>query len=173
MVQKKRPYYHIVAANVTSPRDGRYIERVGSYNPMVEKDHPQRVVLEVERIKYWLSNGAHPTDRVAKILGANKVIAMPGVRQTPKKSLPKEKAIERAKEREEKIAAAKEAAAEAEAAKKAEAEAAKNAAKEAATKAEEAPKAEAAPKAEEAPKAEAAPKADDSVVDAPKDAEAK
>ena len=128
---KNRPYYYIVAANSTSPRDGKFLEKVGTYNPMVAKDHPQRVTLSEDRIKYWLGNGALPTDRVAKILGAHKIIEMPTVRETPNKSQPKEKAVERAKEREEKIAAAKEAAKAAEEEAKAAARAAKEAEKEA------------------------------------------
>ena len=67
---KKRPYYYIVAASNTSPRDGRYIERIGSYNPMVPKDHPERVRLKEDRAKHWLSVGAQPTDRVARFLDA-------------------------------------------------------------------------------------------------------
>ena len=67
---KKRPYYYIVAAANTAPRDGRYIERVGSYNPMVAKDSPDRVKLDEERCKHWLSVGAQPTDRVARFLDA-------------------------------------------------------------------------------------------------------
>lgn len=67
---KKRPYYHIVAASNTAPRDGRYIERIGSYNPMVAKDHPDRVKLKEERCKHWLALGAQPTDRVSRFFEA-------------------------------------------------------------------------------------------------------
>ena len=65
---KKRPYYHIVVADSRSPRDGRFIEKLGSYNPMLPKDSPQRLTFNVERVKYWLSVGAQPTDPVRKIL---------------------------------------------------------------------------------------------------------
>lgn len=107
---KKRPFYQIVVADTRSPRDGRFIERVGSYNPMVAQDHPDRVVLHEERIRHWLSVGAQPTERVARFLGAAEIIAKPAWREQPKKSSPKAKAQERAKEREE---AEKAAAAEA------------------------------------------------------------
>ncbi len=102
---KKRPYYHIVAAANTSPRDGRYIERVGSYNPMVPKDHPERVRLNEDRCKHWLSVGAQPTDRVARFLDAAGLIER-RPRNNPKKALP-------GKKRQEREAAAAAAAAEA------------------------------------------------------------
>lgn len=115
---KKRPYYYIVAASNTSPRDGRYIERVGSYNPMVAKDHPERIKLNEERCKHWLSVGAQPTDRVARFLDAAGLIKRE-VRNNPKKALPGKKRQEReaelaakAKEAEEAAAAAAEAPAE-------------------------------------------------------------
>lgn len=94
---KKRPFYAIVIADSRSPRDGRFIERVGSYDPMLKTDRPQRVVLNTERIKYWLSVGATPTDRVARFLGHAGLAPMPAIRETPKKSAPKAKAQERAK----------------------------------------------------------------------------
>jgi small subunit ribosomal protein S16 len=94
---KKRPIYRIVIAEATSPRDGRFIERVGTYNPMVAKEHPERLTLNAERIKHWLSVGAQPTDRVARFLGQQSIIAMPKHRETPQKSAPKKKAQERAK----------------------------------------------------------------------------
>jgi len=94
---KKRPFYAIVVADSRSPRDGNFIEKVGTYNPMVPNDHPERLVLKEERIKEWLSKGAQPTDRVAKFLGKANLIAMPPLRETPKKSAPKAKAQERAK----------------------------------------------------------------------------
>jgi small subunit ribosomal protein S16 len=103
---KKRPIYRIVIAEATSPRDGRFIERVGTYNPMVAKEHPERLTLNVDRIKHWLSVGALPTERVARFLGQNAIIPMPAQRTTPNKSAPKKKAQERAK-----AAAAAEAAA--------------------------------------------------------------
>mgnify|MGYP001603672713 FL=1 len=107
---KKRPYYRIVVANSRSPRDGRFIERIGSYNPLLGKDDANRVVLDVERAKHWVSVGAQPTDRVARFLDAV------GVKErtasnNPKKGEPGEKAKERAEERAAKVAAAEEAAA--------------------------------------------------------------
>lgn len=113
---KKRPFYQIVIADARSPRDGRFVEKVGSYNPMLPQDHQDRVRLNLERIKYWLSVGAQPTDRVALFLGKASVIPMPEVRPTPQKSAPKAKAQERAKAQEEAVkekAEAAEAAAEA------------------------------------------------------------
>ena len=94
---KKRPIYRIVIAEATSPRDGRFIERVGTYNPMVAKEHPERLTLNTERIKHWLSVGAQPTERVARFLGQHSLVAMPKIRETPQKSAPKKKAQERAK----------------------------------------------------------------------------
>jgi small subunit ribosomal protein S16 len=93
---KKRPIYRIVVAEATAARDGRFIEKVGTYNPMVAKDHPERLTLNVERIKHWLSVGAQPTDRVARFLGVNDVIPMPAQRVTPSQSAPKKKAAARA-----------------------------------------------------------------------------
>ena len=113
---KKRPYYHIVAADARSPRDGSYLERIGSFNPMVEKDDPNRIKVEEERVKHWLSVGALPTDRVARILAQAGLMEAPKWSETPKKSAPKAKAQERAKEAAEKAAAAAEAAKEAAAA---------------------------------------------------------
>lgn len=92
---KKRPYYRVVVADTRSPRDGRFIEKVGAYNPMVPKDHPDRVKLNGERIKHWLSVGALPTDRVARILAANDLYAAPAVPAQTKKDKPKAKAQER------------------------------------------------------------------------------
>lgn len=107
---KKRPFYHLVIADSRSPRDGRFIERVGSYNPMVAKDHAERLVLKEERIKYWLGVGALPTDRVARFLGASGLIELPARPEQTKQQLPKAKAQERIKEAEEAAAAAAEAA---------------------------------------------------------------
>jgi len=104
---KKRPFYHIVATDSRSPRDGNYLERVGSYNPMLAKDDPNRVKLDVERIQHWLKVGAEPSDRVARFLGEAKIIAMPKWTESPQKSAPKAKAQERLKEAAEKAAAAK------------------------------------------------------------------
>jgi small subunit ribosomal protein S16 len=134
---KKRPYYRIVVANSRSARDGRFIEKIGSYNPLLAKDDPKRVTLDTERAKHWLSVGAQPTDRVARFLDAAGIRER-AARSNPNKAEPGEKAKERA---------------EARAAKVAEAEAAANAPVE-----EEAPVAEAP--AEEAP-AEEAPAAEE------------
>lgn len=106
---KKRPFYHIVVADARSPRDGRFIEKLGFYNPMVPRDHADRIRLDGERAKYWLEHGAQPSDRVAKFLAEAEIVApRPRAEQT-KKPLPKAKAQERAKEREEKLKAAQEA----------------------------------------------------------------
>jgi small subunit ribosomal protein S16 len=110
---KKRPYYRIVIAENTSPRDGRFVEKVGTYNPMLPREHQDRVRLVEDRIKHWLSVGAQPTDRVARFLGQANIIAMPAVNESPKKSLPKQKAQERTKEKADKLEAAQAAAIEA------------------------------------------------------------
>jgi small subunit ribosomal protein S16 len=94
---KKRPYYHIVIADSRSPRDGRFIEKVGSYNPMLPVEHVDRVRLQDERIIHWLSQGALATDRVARFLGRAGLAPMPAMREQPKQSLPRKKAQERAK----------------------------------------------------------------------------
>lgn len=127
---KKRPFYKIVVADSRSPRDGRFIERVGSYNPMVAKDHPDRIVMREERIKHWIGVGAKPSDRVAKFLAQAGLGEAPVIPEQTKQHLPKAKAQERAKEREE--AAAAKAAEEAEAAAQAEAPAEEAPAEEAA-----------------------------------------
>ena len=108
---KKRPFYRVVAADQRAPRDGRFIERLGSYNPMLPKDHAERFVINEERVKYWLSNGAEPTERLQKMLSSLGLVAAPAKREQPKKSAPKAKALERIKEKEEKAKAAAEAAA--------------------------------------------------------------
>ena len=113
---KKRPFYRIVIADSRSPRDGRFIERVGVYNPMLAKDSPERLKINEERIKHWLSHGATPSDRVAKFLGSAEIIPMPKYRDQTKQHLPKAKAVERMKANEEAAAAAAEAAKEAAAA---------------------------------------------------------
>jgi small subunit ribosomal protein S16 len=102
---KKRPYYRIVVAEGTSPRDGRFIERVGTYNPMLPKDHEDRVRLVEDRIKYWLSNGATPTDRVARFLAAADLVPARVYAEQTKQNLPKTKAQERAREVEARAAA--------------------------------------------------------------------
>ena len=94
---KKRPYYSIVVADARSPRDGRFIEKLGTYNPMLDRGHADRVTLKSERIQHWLGVGAQPTDRVARFLGDAGLIAKPDIKQTPVKSQPKAKAQERAK----------------------------------------------------------------------------
>ncbi len=94
---KKRPYYSIVVADSRSPRDGNFIEKIGTYNPMLPADHPERVTLKEDRVKEWLGKGAQPTDRVVKFLAKANLMAAPKIRETPKKSAPKAKAQERAK----------------------------------------------------------------------------
>jgi small subunit ribosomal protein S16 len=93
---KKRPYYHIVVADSRSPRDGRFIEKLGSYNPMLPAEHADRIRLQDEKIKEWLGKGALPTERVAKFLGRAAIIPMPAIPEQPKQSAPKKKAQERA-----------------------------------------------------------------------------
>ena len=122
---KKRPYYRIVVADSRMPRDGRFIEKIGAYNPMLPKDHEQRVVIDVERAAEWIKKGAKPSDRVARFLNAAGAYDwVPG--NNPKKGEPGEKAKERAEEKAEKEAAKKaaeeEASAEAAAAEAAPAE---------------------------------------------------
>jgi small subunit ribosomal protein S16 len=128
---KKRPYYRIVVADSRRARDGRFIERVGSYNPMVAKDHPDRIKMDADRIKYWMGVGAKPSDRVAKFLAAADLGEAPVIHEQTKKHLPKAKAQERMAEQEEKRKAAEEAAAEAAAAPAEEAPAEEAAAEEA------------------------------------------
>ncbi len=94
---KKRPYYHIVVADSRSPRDGRFIEKVGSYNPMLPAEHEERIRLFQERITHWLSQGAVATDRVARFLGNAGLAPKPAFREQPVQSLPKKKAQDRAK----------------------------------------------------------------------------
>ena len=120
---KKRPFYRIVVAEASAPRDGRYVERVGHYNPMVAKDSDQRLVVNGERITHWLGLGAQPTERVQKLLSTVSLAEPVKLREQPKKSAPGKKRAEREAEAAEADAAAAEAA-EAEAAAAAEAEAA-------------------------------------------------
>ena len=94
---KKRPYYHIVVADSRAPRDGRFIEKLGSYNPMLPAEHADRVRLFEERIQHWVSQGAIATDRVARFLGRAGLGPVPMQREQPIKSAPKKKAQERAK----------------------------------------------------------------------------
>lgn len=107
---KKRPYYKIVVADARAPRDGKFIERVGSYDPRLPKDDAKRVVIDTERAKHWLDVGAQPSDRVARFLDAAGLLARPA-RSNPKKGEPGEKAKERAEEKAAKLAEAEEAAA--------------------------------------------------------------
>ena len=133
---KKRPFYRIVVAEASAPRDGRYVERIGHYNPMVAKDNEQRLVVNGDRVKHWLGLGAQPTERVQKLLSSVSLTDPVKLREQPKKSAPGKKRAER----------------EAEAAEAAEATTAEAAAEEAV--AEEAPAEEAV--AEEDPAEEAA-----------------
>jgi small subunit ribosomal protein S16 len=94
---KNRPFFRIVVADSRSPRDGRFLEKLGTYNPLLEKGDPQRVVLNVERIKHWLSVGATPSDRVARFLHEANLGPKPVIRETPKKSAPRAKTQERMK----------------------------------------------------------------------------
>ena len=151
---KKRPYYRIVVADSRSPRDGRYLEQIGTYNPLLAKDSPERVKLNEDRARHWLGVGAKPSDRVLRFLDAAGIMEREA-RNNPQKAEPGEKAKERAEEKAEKLKEAEEAAKEAEAAE-AEAPAEEAAAEEAPAEeaaAEEAPAEEAA--AEEAPAEEA------------------
>ncbi|MGH6908639.1 MAG: 30S ribosomal protein S16 [Phenylobacterium sp.] len=153
---KKRPYYSIVVADSHSPRDGRFIEKVGSYNPLLKKDDPNRVVLKVERIQEWMGKGAQPTDRVARELSLQGVVKWEHG-NNPKKGLPGEKAKERveekAKREADRLAAIEEAKNNPPPAPEPVAE---EVVAEEAAPSEEAVAEEAAPVAEEAPAAEAA-----------------
>jgi len=109
---KKRPFYRIVAADSRMPRDGRFIEKLGTYNPLLPKDSEERVKMNMERIQYWLGQGAQPTDRIARMLEAAGVREK-AERANPKKGAPGKKAVERAEEKATKAAEATEAPAEA------------------------------------------------------------
>ena len=147
---KKRPYYKIVIANSRAPRDGKFLEQVGTYNPLLAKDDENRVRLVEDRVKYWLGVGAQPTDRVARLLD-KAGIKERAPTNNPKKAEPGQKAKDRAEEKAEKAREAEEAAAAAAAAPAVEEVVEAPAAEEAAA---EAPAAEEAA-AEEAPAAEA------------------
>lgn len=149
--RKARPFYRIVVADKRMPRDGRYIEKVGTYNPLLDDQNEQRVQLVEERIKYWLSQGAKPSERVAIFLGKAGLIDMPAQPVRPQKSEPSDKTKQMVADKEEKRKAAAEAAKEAEETAKADAEA------EAAAAAEAAPAEEQAEAAEEAVKPDNAP----------------
>ncbi|MBA2126168.1 30S ribosomal protein S16 [Hyphomicrobium methylovorum] len=107
---KKRPYYYVVVAHATSPRDGRYIEQIGTFDPMLKKDDPNRAKFLEDRVKHWISVGAQPTDRVLRLLDAQG-LAKRTPSNNPNKAKPKKKAQERAAAAEEKAKAAAEAAA--------------------------------------------------------------
>lgn len=118
---KKRPFYRIVAADTRAPRDGRFIEKLGVFNPLLPKDHADRLIIKEDRIKYWLSVGGKPTNRVARSLSELGLVEKPAVPEQTKKCLPKAKAMERLeavkqKEEEAKAAAEEAKVAEAEAA---------------------------------------------------------
>jgi small subunit ribosomal protein S16 len=153
---KKRPFYRIVVAEAAAPRDGRYVERIGHYNPMVAKDNDQRLVIDGERVKYWIGLGAKPTERVQKLLSTLSLTAPVEMRDQPKKSAPGKKRAEREAEE---AAAAEAAAAEAPAE-----------APEAETPAEETT-AEAEAPAEEAPAEEATAEAEAPAEEAPAEEE--
>ncbi len=119
--RKKRPFYRIVVADKRMPRDGRYIEKLGTYNPLLEDDNENRVTLVTERVQYWLGEGAQPSERVAKFLGKAGLIDMPAVPNRPNKAEPSEKTKLKLADKQEKLQAAKDAAE----AAKAEAEASK------------------------------------------------
>ncbi|MEM0935859.1 MAG: 30S ribosomal protein S16 [Pseudomonadota bacterium] len=107
---KKRPFYRIVAADSRMPRDGRFIEKLGTYNPLLPKDSEERVKMDMERVQYWLAQGAQPTDRISRFLEAAGHTAKKE-RNNPQKAQPGKKAQERAEERAAKAAEASEAAA--------------------------------------------------------------
>ena len=106
---KARPFHKIVVADQRAPRDGRFIERVGSYNPLLPADHADRIVIKAERIKYWLGVGAQPTERVALMLSKLGLMKKPELADRPKKMAPKAKAQERAKAKAEAAKAKEEA----------------------------------------------------------------
>ena len=108
---KKRPFYRIVAADSRMPRDGRFIEKLGTYNPLLPKDSEERVKMNMERIQYWLSQGAQPTDRISRMLEAAGVLEKKE-RNNPNKGTPGKKAQERAEEKAAKAAEAADAPAE-------------------------------------------------------------
>ena len=141
---KKRPFYRIVIADERAPRDGNFIEKIGNFNPMVPKDHKERVVISKERAEHWLKVGAQPTDRVQRILAELGMMDAPKITEKTKKHLPKAKAQERIKAKEEAALKAEE-----------EAKAAAEAAKAEAEKPAEEPAAEEQPQTEAAPEAEA------------------
>ncbi len=160
---KKRPVYKVVVADSRFARDGRFIEKVGFFNPLLPKEKKERIGLEAERIKYWLGQGAQPTTRVARILGENELMPMPANGNNPQKAIPKKDRKKEGSDDAKKEEAAKADAAPTDGAKKEDAPKAE--AKKEETPKADAPKAEA--KKEQAPKADA-PKAEAKKEEAPK-----
>ena len=107
---KKRPVYKIVVADRRVPRDGRFIEKLGFFNPLLPKDKKERMGLDIERIKYWLGQGARPTTRVARILGENEIMPMPAKGNNPQKAIPKKDRKKEGEDSEAKAEAPKEEA---------------------------------------------------------------
>jgi len=142
---KKRPFYSVVVADVRAPRDGRFIEKLGTFNPLLAKDNEQRLNLDLDRVKHWLGEGAKPTDKVLRFLDEAGILKREP-RNNPNKAKPGKKAQERLEEKAQKEQDAKDAAEAAEAEAKEAAEAAANA--EAEAPAEEAPTEDAAPEAD-------------------------
>jgi small subunit ribosomal protein S16 len=112
---KKRPFYRVVVADARSPRDGRFVEKLGTYNPLLPADHDLRLVLKSERVQYWIGVGAQPSDRVARLLAQLGLAETPAIPVQTKKNQPRAKAQERIREAEERARQAAEAAAAAEA----------------------------------------------------------
>ena len=108
---KKRPFYRIVVADQRAPRDGRFIEKLGTYNPLLPKDHAERMVVDQEKVAEWLKKGAQPTERLQKLFAGLGLCSAPVIHDQPKKSAPRAKTVERMKEKEAKAKAAAEAAA--------------------------------------------------------------
>ncbi len=154
---KKRPFYRIVIADERAPRDGNFIEKIGNFNPMVPKDHKERVVISKERAEHWLKVGAQPTDRVQRILSDLGMMEAPKITEKTKKHLPKAKAQERIKAKEEAALKAEEDAKAAAEAAKAEAEKPAEEAPAPTEAAESQEEASTETVAEEAPAEEAAP----------------
>ena len=154
---KKRPFYRIVIADERAPRDGNFIEKIGNFNPMVPKDHKERVVISKERAEHWLKVGAQPTDRVQRILFDLGMMEAPKITEKTKKHLPKAKAQERIKSKEEAALKAEEDAKAAAEAAKAEAEKPAEEATAPTEAAESQEEASTETVAEEAPAEEAAP----------------
>ena len=156
---KKRPFYRIVIADERAPRDGNFIEKVGNFNPMLPKDHKERLIFSKERVEYWLKVGAQPTERVQKFLAEHGLVDAPKVTEKTKQHLPKAKAQERMKQKEEASIKAEEEAKAAAAAPVVEEPAAAEPVAEAAPTEEPAAEAAAEPVAEAAPTEEPAAEA--------------